>query len=116
MFSELAGLLFYCKDYAHRAHLTTPVYSHHLVLDTFYKELTEQVDQLAEAYRGRHQDLVIAFVSEESDVTDYKNVIKNHLSLVEKLRNKVDQDSTLQSLIDNIVVLFLSTLNKLSLA
>ena len=46
------------RDIANRAYLSTPSFSEHMALDTFYHEIIERVDAFVEAYQGRYNELL----------------------------------------------------------
>lgn len=114
MLEDLLALLFFSRDYAHRAHLATRSFSQHMALDHFYKELPELIDQIAEASQGRFGLLDIPRIQEEVDVTKPTEVLKHHLEIIEGVRQEaVGDDSALQNLIDEVVELYLGVLYKL---
>lgn len=118
MFSEFASLLFFSRDYAHRAHLRTTSFAQHKALDDFYTGLPDLIDSLIEAYQGRHGLVDIPFVTDAvssgADIAMPAIVLKQHLDIIEGTRAlAIGQDSALQNLVDEIVHLYLSTLYKL---
>jgi hypothetical protein len=116
MISDLLALLFHSRDFAHRAHLRTTSYAAHMALGDFYEELPELIDSFTEAYQGRYGIVDIPYVSAPSSATaDPCETLQEHLRLVEAVRHTAltKTDSALQSKIDDIVCLYLTTCYKL---
>lgn len=112
MFAELASLLFYSRDYAHRAHLVASSHAKHVVLDEFYKSLTEDIDRLVEVYQGRNGKVMIPVLSAEDDLSNPLAVLRSHLDVIERISF---DDRAVCAIIDDISATYLSTLYKLSL-
>lgn len=114
MFSQLFALLFYSREYAHRAHLASRSHAQHVILDSFYKELLTLVDALVEAYQGYAGITGIPYLNAEDDLSNPAEVLKQHLILIESLRSSECAEYTpIQSIIDDVCGLYLSTLYKL---
>ncbi len=119
MIEQFVALLFFSRDYGHRAHLRTQSFSTHMALDTFYKELPEHIDTLVEMYQGRHGLIEISFLSAKfvvtQDVLTPIPVLEEHLKIIETTRYKaIDKaDTALHNRVDEIVGLYLQTLYKL---
>lgn len=113
MFEDLAALLFASRDYAHRAHLRTGSFAQHAALGDFYAKLTEGVDQLVEAYQGRHSVIEIPFIDVPSNMNPVL-VLSEHLKIIEAVRDKaIGEDRPLQNLVDDICTIYLQTIYKL---
>ena len=112
---NIIGLMFLSRDVAHREHLKTSSYAAHMALGSFYSDIVDLADKLAEACQGRHSEaLDIPFL----DPNGEKNIadeLESHMQQIEKDRYKaVDKsDSPLQNIIDEAVGVYLSTLYKL---
>lgn len=116
MFSNFVALLFYSRDYAHKAHLRTTSHAKHMALDAFYKQLPELTDRLVETYQGRTgAAAVIGEVSQDDDVLNPTQVLRFHLKIIESTRDRaIDQnDRPMQNIVDEICGLYLQTLYKL---
>ncbi len=113
-FPELAALMFASRDWAHRAHLLTDRHSEHLILDDFYKELTEEIDELIETHQGRYGVQPIPYATPKDGPTKHE-VLLGHLSGIERCRYEAiaKEDTPLQSKVDDICNLFLRTIYKL---
>lgn len=112
MIGELIAVLFLSRDLAHREHLLTTSYAHHNALQAFYEAVIDQADGLAEAYMGRHGVIKEIPLMESDSKESIDKVLEEQMELVEKLRYKAVEktDTVLQSKIDEIVSLYLSTL------
>lgn len=119
MFHELLALLFFGRDFGHRAHLRTQSFAAHNALDTFYKDLPELVDKLVEVYQGRYGLVDIPFLQPDlndplCNVLDPVGSLTLQVRMIEALREQaIGADSTLQNIVDEILALYGSTLYKL---
>lgn len=115
MIGRLIAMLFLGRELAHREHLRTKSFSQHMALNTFYDEIVERADAIAEAYQGRYGiiDKIPLLDNDMSGSIDM--VLEKQLAAIEKLRYAaVDKnDTAIQNLIDEAVALYLSTLYKL---
>lgn len=139
---KLLATLFLSRDLAHRAHLQTTSYAQHVALGSFYEEIIELADSLAEMYQGRHgiiKNIPLLEEDEENESEDegeekdsedesededekqtvkptgIVKVLENHMDMVEEMRYSAvaKTDTPIQNQIDTIVGLYLSTLYKL---
>jgi len=113
--AEFIGKLFLARNVTHSVHLNTRSYAKHVALNTFYDEIVDLADKLAEAYQGRHGligSIAVPSSKKSENVTDF---LSSQLSELEQDRYKVCEksDTALQNIIDEIVGLYLSTLYKL---
>ena len=118
MIGELIGLLFLSRDLAHRAHLKVSgpgSFAAHTALGTFYDEVIDLADQLAEAYQGRKGIIKDIPLVEHDGEEDIVVVLEQHMKFIED--NRYDAipktDTPLQNIVDEVVGLYLSTLYKL---
>lgn len=111
---NLIALLFLSRDLAHRAHFRTKSYAQHQALGSFYTEVIELADTLAEAYQG-YKGLMSDVPLMSGKSGDIKKTLREHLEIIEANRGEVcDMDYTpIQSIIDDICALYLTTLYKL---
>jgi DNA-binding ferritin-like protein len=115
MIARLIAILFLSREVAHRAHLETKSFAQHMALGSFYDDIVERADSIAEAYQGRNGLIgKIPMLSEES-TGDIADILEKHLGMVEKLRYTAVEktDTAVQNLIDEAVGTYLSTLYKL---
>ena len=115
MFPDLAALLFMSRDYGHKAHLRTQSHAVHVTLNDFYVDLTKAVDALVEAYQGRNGLIDIPPCEIDEPSSDPITTLRKHLKIVEEVRGKAvnPKDTPVNSLLDDICVIYLSTLYKL---
>ena len=112
---QLIAMLFLGREIAHREHLRTKSFSQHMALQSFYNEVVEIADSIAEAYQGRH-GIIDKIPLLDNDMTgSIDMVLEQQLAAIEKLRyTAVERTETaIQNLIDEAVALYLSTLYKL---
>lgn len=115
MIARLIAILFLSREVAHRAHLSTTSFSQHMALGSFYDDIIDNADAIAEAYQGRHGLIGKIPMLTETDSGDIANILEKHLGMVEKLRYTAVEktDTPIQNLIDTAVETYLSTLYKL---
>ena len=115
MIGKLIALLFLSRDVAHRAHWRTQSYSQHMALGSFYSDVIELADSLAEVYQGRHGIISDIPMLDDDFSGAIDEQLEKHLGVIEKLRYEVieQSESSMQNIIDEIVALYLSTLYKL---
>jgi hypothetical protein len=112
---QLIAILFLSRELAHREHLRTKSYSQHVALNTFYDEVIDRADAIAEAYQGRYGIIDKIPLLDNDIAGSIDMVLEKQLDAVEKLRYTAVEksDTTIQNLIDEAVALYLSTLYKL---
>jgi DNA-binding ferritin-like protein len=112
---QLIAILFLSRELAHREHLRTKSYSQHVALNTFYDEVVDRADAIAEAYQGRYGIIDKIPLLDNDMAGSIDIVLEKQLDAVEKLRYTAVEksDTTIQNLIDEAVALYLSTLYKL---
>ena len=113
--ADFVGTLFLARDVAHSVHLNTRSFSKHMALNTFYDEIIELADGLAEAYQGRHGLIGPIGLRSARKTTNIVEFLEDSLATIEKARYEAfdKNDTALQNLIDGIVELYLSSLYKL---
>ena len=112
---NLISLLFLARDIAHREHLRTDSFSKHMALNSFYDEVIDNADSLAEAYMGSYGVLDDFPIQASQSSSDIIKEFEKHVSWIDNNRYKIcDKDDTpIQNLIDTTVETYLSTLYKL---
>ena len=112
---QLIAILFLSRELTHREHLRTKSYSQHVALNTFYDEVVDRADAIAEAYKGRYGIIDKIPLLDNDMAGSIDMVLEKQLDAVEKLRYTAVEksDTTIQNLIDEAVALYLSTLYKL---
>lgn len=110
---EFFGTLLAASEQVHKSHLKTKKYASHIAMNEFYDDIIDTVDTLIEAYQGLH-----------GIVDDYKNTLtcdgddcikylEDLLQLTRDGREQYCNESELESLCDDVLVLIDSTLYKL---
>ena len=110
--AEFVAQLLHSSTVTHFMHWATNSYAQHKALGKYYEQIIELVDQYAEAYMGRYEQLK-KFPEEfhtETDPVKYLEAMKN---FVAEARKELPQDTALQNLIDEIADLINSTIYKL---
>jgi hypothetical protein len=87
-----------------------------MALGSFYEDILSKTDELVENYQGRNGIINnIPILTNDRSSTDIIKLLEYYLAVVEKLRytsiNK--EDAPLQSIMDEVVRIFLQTLYKL---
>lgn len=113
--ADFIGQLFLARDVAHSVHLATRSYAKHMALNSFYDEIIDLTDKLAEAYQGRHGMIGAITLQSAEKTGNIVEFLESSLEKIEKSRYEVvdKSDSAIQNIIDEIVSLYLSTLYKL---
>ena len=113
--SDFIGELFLARDVAHSVHLNTRSFSKHMALNTFYDEIVDLADGLAEAYQGRHGLIGPITLRSARKTTNIVEFLTDSLAEIEKSRYEVfdKNDTALQNLVDGIVELYLRSIYKL---
>ena len=115
MMEKLISMLFLARDIAHREHLRTDSFAHHMALGTFYEDIIDDADKLAEAYMGSYGVLKDFAIESSPSSTDIIKELERHVTWIDNNRYKIcEQDDTpIQNLIDATVETYLSTIYKL---
>jgi hypothetical protein len=115
MIEQLMAILFLSRDLAHREHLRTKSYAQHKALQSFYEEIVEQADSLAEMYQGRNGIIEDIPLMDDEASDDIADTLESYMKMIEDARYKaVDKtDTPIQNQIDTVVGLYLTTLYKL---
>src|SRR5574343_1413635 len=113
--ADFVGTLFLARDVAHSVHLNTRSFSKHMALNSFYDEVIELADKFAEAYQGRQGLIDPISLMSAKKTTNIIEFLEDSLADVEKMRFEVCEktDTPIQTIIDEIVGLYLSTLYRL---
>lgn len=110
--AQFVAALLHSSTVTHFMHWSTNSYAAHQALGEYYNEVIELVDNFAEAYMGRYDQLK-KFPADFHNADDPKKYLESLKSFVEEARTHLPQDSELQNLIDEIADLINSTLFKL---
>ena len=115
---ELIALLFLSREITHREHLITDSFAQHMALGSFYGDVVDLADSLAEAYQGRSEKRLasIPYYSNPMEGKPPVQILKKILAQIQEVRKDCcpSEDSTIQNIIDEVEALFLSTIYKLT--
>ena len=87
--NELIAVLFLSRDIAHKAHLSTESYAQHMALGSFYDEVIDLADKLAEAYQGRTGETLDIPYMEDEEAGDIISELKKYQDWIEANRYTV---------------------------
>ena len=122
MMEELIATLFLSREFAHRRHLlvTGPgSFAAHTALNSFYDDIVDRADAIAEAYQGRYGLMKeIPYLTAprgQKTILETADVLEAQLDEVEQLRYKAcpKSESAVQNLIDEAIATYLSVIYKL---
>ena len=99
-------------DYVVFFHWSTNSYSQHKALGHYYDNIVEVVDDLAEAYMGKYEQLK-NFPNVYHQPKEPVKYLESLKSFVADARNDLPTDKDIQTLIDNVATEIDSTLYKL---
>lgn len=112
---KLISLLFLARDLAHREHLRTDSFSAHMALGSFYDEIIDRADAIAEAYQGSYKRLENFPITGSNGDMEILKLLQEHVKWIDKNRYECcdESDTAIQNLIDEAVATYLSTIYKL---
>jgi len=108
--SEFLLVLLHSATNTHLLHWTTKSYAEHQALGTFYEEMPELVDQLAEAMMGKYDQTPTFPAMYHAPAATGKEELEALKAYVEQARQSLPQDSEIQNITDEIAQLIDSTL------
>ena len=112
---EFIGNLFHSATITHFMHLQSKSYSQHIALGTYYDEIIELVDAVAESIQGCYGELITTYPQMFSNVSvtplEYMTMLQ---VFVADSRVDLPQESNIQNEVDNIATLIDSTIYKLA--
>jgi hypothetical protein len=113
--ADFIGALFLARDVAHSVHLNTRSFSKHSALKTFYDEIVDLADGLAEQYQGEYGLIGPITLLSAKKTTNIVEFLQDQLVDLQKARYVAFEkdDTALQNEIDTVVKLYRTTLYKL---
>lgn len=112
---EFVGTLLHSATIAHFKHLQTTSYAAHKALGSYYEDIVEATDTLAEAIQGCQGELIksypMMFGNTDAEPLEYIKSIRDY---VIENRDAISEYSNIQNEIDNIMTLLDSTIYKLT--
>ena len=115
MIAEFIYRMFHARTTAHILHLSTRSYAQHKALGDFYDGIVDLADSIAEGYIGEHGLIDFSGKGRYSHETDAVKAISELKEWVEQHRYEAveAEDTFIQNVIDEVVMLCASTLYKL---
>ncbi len=105
--------LLHAATNAHLLHLKSRSYAEHMALGTFYAELPDLVDALAESIQGLKGELLDYPADYYQPADTAIEELEDLQEFVQQERKTLPQDSEIQNAVDTIAELINSTLYKL---
>lgn len=112
MIDGLIASVFAARNQAHIEHWNTKSYSEHVALGSFYDEIIDLIDSFVECYQAKH-GLVgkVKLVPTSDKLLD---MLKEDSKWMDDNRCEICKDTkTLESILDTIIELYLTTIYKL---
>ena len=115
MIAQLIMRLFHARTAAHVAHLSTRSYAAHKALNEFYDGIVDLADSIAEGYIGEHGLIDFTAPHRYEQQADPVKLISELKEWIEQHRYEAveAEDTFIQNVIDEVVMLCSSTLYKL---
>lgn len=115
MIGELILRMFHARTNAHVLHLQSRSYAQHKALNEFYDGIVDLADSIAEGYQGEHGLIDFTTKSRYAQEADPVKMISSLQEWVEQNRYEAveAEDTYIQNVIDEVVMLCSSTLYKL---
>ena len=110
---EIIGLLFHARNVAHIEHLKTKSYAQHMALGSFYDDVIDLADKLAEAYQGCEGIMQEIPIYSQMPLATVDSFLETQIKMIEKLRKNASDKTAIQNIIDEVIALYLSTIYKL---
>jgi len=108
--SEFLLVLLHSATNTHLLHWQTKSYAEHQALGTFYQEMPELVDQLAEAMMGKFDETPEFPQMYHAPAATGKEELEALRDYVAQAREALPQDQEIQNEVDNIANLINTTL------
>lgn len=115
--AEFVGTLLHSATITHFMHLQAQgegSFAKHMALGTYYDEIVDLVDGLAEAIQGCYEEIIAPypnmFANVSGDALEYMRMLKEYVA---QTRQNMPELSNIQNEIDSIATLIDSTIYKL---
>lgn len=110
----IASKLFSSQIQTHVFHLQTNVNVEHTALQTYYEDIEELIDRLIESYQGNNENITNYKSYPIMDYEGKEQVIEYFQELFDIIEgNRENLPSVIQSIVDEIQELIMSTLYKI---
>ena len=116
---ELASCLFHKRTQFHIWHLQTKSYPEHKLFNEFYDSLLGLADSILEQYQGKYGRIYGITCSEFEDYSNSDKIdkyLEDFCYEVKDWKQKLDMDSNLNNLFDEVIGLICSTRYLLTLS
>lgn len=115
--AELVARCFAARTHAHILHLATESFAEHSALATFYEEIVDLADRLAEVYNGLYGTRLKVTFETVRPNTSAKTLVDSLCRWIDANRDEVGkpEDTQLQNIIDEIHQLVNQTQYRLTL-
>ena len=113
MIEELTSRVLQARDVAHRLHWRSNTYALHMILNTFYDDVLDAVDELVECHSGEH-GLIENFEVQTKPVKDITAYLSEESEWIQSNRDKISEGSdAIGALVDVLVNTYQRTIYKL---
>lgn len=109
---KIVAIMMQSRTYAHMCHLYTDSYAKHEALETFYTDIVDVIDRLAEAAQGKMGKCKIPYMDMKGDVEDPIAGIESHLKMIENVSKRVDEQY-ISAILDEVHGCYYRTLYRL---
>ena len=82
MIARLIAIMFLSREVAHREHLNTKSFAQHMALGSFYDDIIDNADSIAEAYQGRHGLIGKIPMLTETDSGDIADILDSYVNYI----------------------------------
>lgn len=110
--AELLALLFEARNQSHILHLQSKSYAQHMALGSYYDDLGDFIDSLAENYQGR-KGIITKYPKVSLKASSPIELVEEVRSWIDTNRKSVCKESEIQNIIDETVSLHNTTIYKL---
>jgi hypothetical protein len=114
MIEELIARVFKTRNQAHLAHWKTKSFAEHKALGSFYEDVIEKLDDLAEVCQGSTGIIGHVDLSCRDESMDVVKAITGDANWISKNRSKIAHGvPAIENILDELVAIHLTTLYKL---
>ncbi len=115
MISEFISRVFWARDVAHFAHLTSSSYAQHMALGSFYDDVVGAADGVTEAYIGQFDEMPeFCRVPDKKMPKDLCKFFREESDWIEENRSEIAGSSpAIENMVDTVTSLYLSLVYKL---
>lgn len=112
---KMIGVAFTTRNYAHAIHLCTDKYALHNILEDFYEDIIDPIDNLAEIWQGKTLMRIGEVPAYKPNYdADVLEEFRRHVELLEDLRTELGESSVIDGLVDAVLEVYYKTIYKLA--